>query len=268
MDDKGTLKGIICYYSGSGNTRLACQYIQGTVKSVKFDLFNITRGGIPDFDTYDVAGFATFTDFLDPPRLFLTFLEKIKPQPDKPAFVFNTYGYINGKTLYTLDRRVTARGFKAIGGHSLHMPESYPPMVAAGRGNRQAPGAKELARFKSFVSGLDKTFGLLRSGGEIKRKKAAPLAALLPSLSRTRSKRDMGIKYVDESLCDECRICKKLCPYGAVRLAPRPVFDTEKCYGCWSCFNHCPRKAIYTRKYRGIGHYPRPIDVLKDKLKV
>jgi Fe-S-cluster-containing hydrogenase component 2 len=41
----------------------------------------------------------------------------------------------------------------------------------------------------------------------------------------------------------------------------------SKCYGCWSCYNHCPKKAIYTRKFRGVGHYPKPNDLLKEKLK-
>ncbi|MHA2272131.1 MAG: hypothetical protein ACXACI_09730 [Candidatus Hodarchaeales archaeon] len=40
------------------------------------------------------------------------------------------------------------------------------------------------------------------------------------------------------------------------------------CYGCWYCFNHCPEKAIYTEKYRGIGHYPKLLSQLKEKLAV
>ncbi len=99
-----------------------------------------------------------------------------------------------------------------------------------------------------------------------KKIKAGFIYNLLPSFSRTRSKRDMGFKYVDDALCDECGICEKLCPYGALKMDPKPVFDMEKCYGCWSCYNHCPHKAIYTKKFRGVGHYPKPISGLKDKL--
>ncbi|MCX6004639.1 MAG: hypothetical protein NT082_03100 [Chloroflexi bacterium] len=133
MSDNSVLKGIICYYSGSGNTRLACQYIQSNIKNVKFDLFNIARSGIPDLGVYDVVG---------------------------------------------------------------------------------------------FVAGLEESFSLVKQGKEVGRKKAAGLlTGLWPSLSRTHSKRDMGIKYVDEPLCDECRICEKLCSCVAVKLDPKPVFD-------------------------------------------
>jgi len=267
-DSQATLTGVICYYSGSGNTRLACQYIQNNINNVKFDLFNITKGSLPDLSVYDVAGFATFTDFLDPPHIFLSFIERLPVQDNKPAFVFNTYGFINGKTCYTLGKRAGCRGFKVVAGHSLHMPESYPPMVAGGNGNEQAPDGKELESFKRFVSQMDGAFSLVKTGRatELKKAKFSFISRILPPLSRTRSKNDMGLKYVDTALCDECGICGKICPYHAIKMEPKPVFDMDKCYGCWSCYNHCPTKAIYTRKFRGTGHYPKPIESVKAKL--
>jgi len=61
----------------------------------------------------------------------------------------------------------------------------------------------------------------------------------------------MGEKFIEETLCNECGICKKLCPNGAIELNPKPVFDMDRCYGCWACYNHCPEKAIYTKKVKG-----------------
>lgn len=264
------LQGIICYYSGSGNTRLACQYIAGKVKSAEFKLFNIGRDGVPDLAPYDIVGFACFTDFLDPPYLIRTFLHKLVRQDNKPAFVFNTYGFINGKTQLTLDKWVAARGFKVLAGHSLHTPESYPPMIAGGRGNKQAPNENELREFHRFISGLEKSLELLKNGNKVLRTKtiADMLLSLLPAFSRTRSKRVMGTKHVDTELCKECHTCEKLCPYAAIKLDPKPVFNMDRCYGCWSCYNHCPNKAIYTDKLHGTGHYPKPSEQLKVKLKL
>ena len=263
-------KGLICYYSGSGNTRLACRYIQNHVKNANLDLFNILRDGTPDFAAYDMAGFATFTDFLDPPYLVQTFMSGLVRQDNKPAFVFNTYGFINGRTRQTLAKWATVRGFKVIGGHSLHTPESYPPMIAGGHGNEQAPNEKELEEFKEFIAGLENNCGLLSEGKDVpaRKIKAGFIYNLLPSFSRKRSKHDMGIKFIDDPLCDECGICEKLCPYGALKMDPKPVFYMDKCYGCWSCYNHCPHKAIYTKKFRGVGHYPKPISSLKDKIEI
>lgn len=264
------MKGIICYCSGSGNTKLACQYIKGKVKNIEFDLFNIITDGIPSVEKYDFAGFATFTNFLNIPYIVQMFIEKLPRQNNKPAFVFNTYGFISGKTLKILDKTVTAKGFKVIAGHSLHTPESYPPMIARGRGNEQAPNEKEINNFNKFISELDYFIYYLENRNEpqIKKIRVGLLNSLMPAYSFTKAREDMGDKYVDESLCTECSLCEKLCPYKAIKCSPKPIFNMSKCYGCWTCYNHCPAKAIYTAKFRNAGHYPQPIDQLKEKLKI
>lgn len=60
------MKGIICYYSGSGNTKLAMKYLSKKIPNVEFELLDIVNSETPDFSNYDVAGFATFTDFGGP----------------------------------------------------------------------------------------------------------------------------------------------------------------------------------------------------------
>jgi len=263
------MRGIICYYSGSGNTKLVCQYMVRNIKNIEIDLFNIVKDGAPDFKKYNIVGFATFTDFLGPSYLIQTFIEKLPQQNNKLAFVFNTHGFISGKTLKILDKWVTAKGFKVIAGHFLHTPESYPPMIDRGRGNEQAPSKKEMNDFNSFISELNQLCYLLKKGKEIKRKKIriGLLNSLLPMFSRIKARGDMGEKYVDEALCTECGVCEKLCPYGAIELSPKPIFNMNRCYGCWVCYNHCSNKAIYTKKYRGAGYYPEPNTQLKKKLK-
>lgn len=264
------MKGIIFYCSGSGNTRLACQYIAGKTIDIKFDLLDIITDDIPDIGIYDIAGFATYTSFLNIPYVFQRFIEKLPPQNNKPAFVFNTYGYVSGKTLKLLNVTVAAKGFRVITGHSLHMPESYPPMIARGMGNEQAPNEKEMDKFNKFVFELDQLVYSLKSGGEpgVKKIRTGLLNSLMPAYHFTKAREDMGEKYVDDSLCTECGLCEKLCPYKAIRCSPKPVFDMDKCYGCWTCYNHCPSRAIFTVKYRGTGHYPQPISKLKEKLKI
>jgi ferredoxin/flavodoxin len=264
------LRGIICYYSNSGNTKLACQYIVKNIKNVDFDFFSIAKDNIPDLEIYDIVGFAVFTDFLGPSKLVQTFIEKLPRQNNRLTFVFNTYGFISGKTLKILDKWISARGFKVIAGYSLHTPENYPPMIAGGRGNEQAPSKKEMNEFNSFISELNRFLYLFGEGKEIKRNKIniGLLNSLLPTFSRAKARKDMGEKYIDEALCTQCGTCEKICPYEAIKLNPKPIFDMNKCYGCWACYNHCPNKAIYTKKCRGIGHYPKPNCQLEEKLKV
>jgi ferredoxin len=263
------MKGTICIYSGSGNTMLACRYIAGRV-GVPFDLFDVVRTREVDLAPYDVVGFATFTDFWAPPYLFQAFIEGLPSQEGKLAFVLNTYGAISGRTLRILDRRVAAKGFAVIAGHSLHTPENYPPMIARGMGAEEMPDAAEMANFDAFISDLGLLLEQAAQGQQIERRRVRTgwLNSLLPPFPRTKARRDMGAKFVDASLCTECGACEKGCPYGAIRLDPKPVFDMDKCYGCWRCYNRCPEQAIYTAKFRGGPYYAKPNEQMVEKLRV
>ncbi|MCP4543565.1 MAG: hypothetical protein GY832_41155 [Chloroflexi bacterium] len=263
------MKGIVYYYSGFGNTKLACQYITGNV-GVSFDLVDIVKEKEIDLEPYDIVGFATFTDFFGPPHLFQTFIDELPQQKEKLAFVFNTYGAISGKTLRILQRSVTAKGFEVIAGHSLNTPESYPPMIARGMGAEKAPAEEQMSEFDAFISELGQLLEQAKAGQKIgeKRVRLGFWNSIWPTASRTKARKDMGTKYVDESLCKECSICEKHCPYKAIHLEPKPAFDMAKCYGCWRCYNLCPERAIYTEKFRGEPYYPRSNDQLKEKLSI
>ncbi len=264
------MRGIICYCSGSGNTRLACHYIAGKVRNIEWELFDIISDGIPALENYDIVGFAAFTNYSGIPYIFQNFMEMLAQQNNKPAFVFNTYGFIKGRTLRILSELAEMKGFKVVAGHSLHTPESYPPMIARGMGNKKAPDEKEMIHFNEFISELENLIYLIKSGGELHQKKikVGILDSLFKPLSSDKARKEMGDKFVDESLCTECGLCGNLCPYLAINCSPKPVFDMNKCCGCWTCYNHCPVKAIYTKKFRGVGHYPQPINLLKEKLSV
>jgi len=232
-------------------------------------LFDVVKNGLPNFNDYDIIGFATFTDWFGIPQYFCALLDKIPVQPNKHAFVFTTYGGMSGKTLKIFAKLVEAKGFNLLSGHSLHMPESYPPSIARGMGFVNAPKAKDLKRFDAFITNLNSAAETIMAGNTPKKEKIRVgfINSFMPSFPRTKAKKDLGKQNVDKSLCDECGICKKVCPYGAIELKPKPVFDHDKCCGCWACYNHCPKKAIYTRKCRGKGHYPRPAKELVEKLR-
>jgi ferredoxin/flavodoxin len=263
------MKGIICYYSGSGNTRLACDYLRKKISHADLELHDIVRKGAPDFAGYDIAGFATFTDFGAPPQYLYDFFRKVRPVSVKHAFVMNTYGFMSFKTLPLLAELASSAGFNVLAGFSLHTPENYPPMRKGGRDFDHAPDEKELRAFDGFIAELDVMIGAIGSEGAAgsvaaRRVGGRWVAKLLPGFSRSKAKRDFGVQQVNGELCTECGVCMKGCPYGAITMAPKPVFDHGKCRGCWYCYNHCKEKAIYTKKFSGEFQYPKPsVDLMK-----
>lgn len=263
------MEAAICYYSGSGNTELACQYLAEQIQAVGFDFIDATETHQPNLAPYDVVGFATFTDFFAPPQRFRSFLTGLSPQEGTYAFVFNTYGSFSGKTLKVLADLAAARGYRILLGHSLHTPESYPPLNALGIRSESAPGPRELEAFEKFIDRLSTKIETLQAGGEpeIEGAQLSLLERLMPALPRTTSQTLMSDKGVDAERCTECGTCVAVCPYGAIQLDPKPVFDDTRCYACWACYNHCPEQAIHTERFRDVGHYAQPNAELREKLR-
>jgi len=259
------MRGLICYYSGSGNTKLACEAIATRTTAVDFELLDITQEGTLELTDVDLVGFAAWADFFNPPQRMKTFLESLPRQSQVPAFVFNTFGGFSGRTLATLDRWANNRGFHIIAGYSLHTPENYPPMIKRGQDFKDSPNKKELAAFEAFITELDELAKSLATGQTVPARHVG-LSRFMPAFSRTHSRKSMGEKFVDVDACTECGICRDRCPYGAITLNPKPVFDQSQCYGCWACYNHCPAQAITTRKIKNIPQYAHPSDELRKKL--
>ncbi|MBP7341968.1 MAG: ATP-binding protein [Smithellaceae bacterium] len=61
------------------------------------------------------------------------------------------------------------------------------------------------------------------------------------------------VPQVDESLCDGCGLCSKICQFSAiVTFGTAPLVFPEMCHGCGGCALVCPLKAI-TERERRIG---------------
>ncbi len=263
-----TMQGLICYYSNSGNTKLACDYLVKRIDNIGFDFCDIKGDTVPDFDRYSIIGFATSAYYAGPPFLVRDFINNLTYQDGKLSFIFNTFGLISGKTLAILNDWVSERGFVVLAGHSLQTPESYPPLRAKGYNSDSKPTAGQLEEFNGFIDFINRAVADFIAGKEIKARKISIglLNRLLPVSTEKKSGMDMGGIFVDSELCTGCGICSDECPHSAIQMNTVPLFDKEKCQNCWNCFNKCPVQAIYTSKLKGTGHYPKTSNALKEKL--
>lgn len=251
------MKGIIYYYSLTGNTRLACQYLARQAEAADFELQDIRRAERLDPQAYDVCGFACSTDFMRPPRLMDAFIRELPMQDRKPAFILNTNAGMPGRTLPIMNEWLTRRGFLVFAGHALLAPESYPPLRAIGLSHDGQPNQADLAKFNGFVADLDRSLkhglqGLQPAHFEVGRLNDLYVRGFGPKAPRVRSKRRLR-----PELCSECGLCARECPYQAITLDPKPRFDMDKCGECWACYNRCPEQAVYVRPWRR-SRYRRP----------
>ncbi|MEW6517642.1 MAG: EFR1 family ferrodoxin [candidate division FCPU426 bacterium] len=262
------MRGLVCYYSSTGNTRLVSRYAARKLAAAEWTLCDLIQEAAPDLNPFGAVMFVCPTDFWSVPERVIRFIRSLPLQTGRPAFVLATYGMMGAFALRDLGRLVRKRGFKIIGAAPFHTPENYPPLIVQGLGMKQSPSEEELRRFDRELSQWNARLQDAAAGRPVRALKPGEgLASLLPAPGRATARRDMGEKFVDESLCSQCGTCQKGCPYQAIQLAPFPAFNQAVCYGCWRCFNRCPKKAIYTKKFREQGRYPRPEPALEEKLR-
>lgn len=260
------MKGIIYYYSSTGNTALAVEYLKKQVSNIEIDLCNIAIDEILDANIYDIVGFASFAEYLGPPTLMNNFIENMNTQEGKPAFVLNTYGGFSGPTLTEFGRQVELKGFKLVSGFSLNMPMNYPPMRRRGKHSDNAPTPKDIAKYDGFIKQLELLISRIDSGETLKSiNRGISLKKLVPRVPRTQAKKDYGKQTIDKDRCVNCGTCARVCGYKAIEMNPSPEIDHGKCNGCWACYNMCPKQAIYVKSYKGEHQYKGPSQELINK---
>lgn len=269
------MKGLIFYFSGTGTTKLAVEYIASKIKHIDFDFHDMSSSCMPSIENYSIFGFATFAKMFYPPKYVEEFIKKIKVNEKKYAFVFSTYGSINGNTLKGLGDLITSAGFTLIDAYALHTPESSPKMILRGITSEDSPNERELEKFHDFIKGLDTKIADISKGKVIKpiSLKTSIPTLLLRNIS-TKSKYinnkyvKIGEKHISKDKCIHCGKCQKVCPYSVIHIENKfPVFDENKCDSCFICFNLCPSQAIFSDKYTS-GHYPKPNEKIAAKLSV
>lgn len=263
------MRGLICYCSNTGNTELACKYIDKNIRNAQFDFYNITEGGYINLEEYEIVGFATYTYWWGVPEIFESFLNSLSKQKNKNVFIFNTYSYLSGNTQNNMYIKLKEKGFKVISAHSLRVPTSYPPKRLKKKKDSNSPSFKDFWKLNCFINKLDGYIDRLskeRNVDEIKIR-VDVLGFLLCKYTKTVKKNSVCEKYVDTRLCIQCGECEKRCPYGAISFKKRVTFDQSKCRNCWACYNNCPQQAIYTKKIKGSCQYTGPCKQLTMKLK-
>lgn len=263
------MKGLICYHSNSGSTRLMCQYASRKMPSACFDVLDIAAAPPNAYlNDYDVIGFATWTYYQGLQPRFAAFLDALPDLPGKPVFLLSSFGMMPGWVLRLMEQKLANKGCVVLGGHALHLPENYPPLIVKGMDSSHAPEAKELDAFHAFLAEIDNRLGAIQRG-QAPAKLPVPFdwfGYLIRPTAPQKAAKDMGPLAVDASLCGGCKTCLSACAYQAIRFDKLPQFDSTRCQACYACFNHCPNQAIYTPKIRGKGQYRHPSAELQEKL--
>lgn len=259
---------MICYFSGTGNSRWAarrlaerlgerlvnmadevgheCHYVLGDEEKVGL--------------VFPVHGWRT-------PKLVRRFIDKLTidmPSPPPYSYIILTAGDSIGNAMERLLPHLQSKGLYPQLFGSLIMPESYVGLPGMDVDKEE----KERQKVGAAKEELDRLAGMIAAGDGSQREQTfkclirGPLPKFFSSVVGGIFERylitDKPFR-VETERCVECGACVGACPVGnmAGGLGNKPQWlHHEDCLCCFSCYHHCPTHAIeYGARTRHKGQY-------------
>ena len=145
-----------------------------------------------------------------------------------PCIVMAAYGNRHyDDALAQLQNKLTNQGFVCIAGIACIIPHTFSEKVGANR-----PNAEDLKVIAEFADAF------------VQKYNAHDLSkAALPGNPAPEPKpRKSMPKFLDNTLCLNCKLCAKSCPVGAIDFSTLEI-NGDKCINCMRCSYVCPVKA-------------------------
>ena len=241
---------LLVYFSQTGNTRKVAETMAEAFRDKGHTVrtLSMKEAQPADILSCDVLGMGTPCFESQAPTPVKDFLLALPPLYGKSAFVFATSGGSTGRVLYDLTCIIQSKGAAVMGGFLVHGTVHHPAPCLIGRMPGR-PNQEDLGRAHSFALAVDRHLQAGSSGVMLEGKKGAlklnwgfyDLVALIaqPFLLRIL----LPKPKIDQTLCNQCRICARECPMQCITLNPYPVLD-GRCIRCYHCQNICPQNAI------------------------
>jgi len=252
-----TVRLLILYFSGTGNTDYVARYLAEGLSELPVDvtLASVERQPAASISDFDVLAFGFPVYECDSPRFLREYLQDLVPGNGRGAFVFCTKGAWAGNAVRRNLQRLGARGYVPLGWGSVIMPGSD-GLAFLSKDSRMAQAAlsKDFDSLRPADHLLERMSIVLRglAEGQSVQIHRQPLPQSLGGLlfdglwSRLYDvigERMRTRLWADER-CTGCGLCERLCPTGTVSLnGDGPQFG-DGCVLCMRCIHMCPTEAI------------------------
>lgn len=253
---------MIFYFSGTGNTRWAAEYLARHTGEKLIFIPDEPAGECRYVPTDgERIGFCFPVHGWQPPRIVRDFISRLVIEhPEKHyCYALCTCGDNIGEAMGILDKDLAARQLHAESVFSLIMPESYVclPFMYTDTAEREKEkieaAEKELEAIARIVTDRVKGAKQLEKG-------ATPwiYSYVIGGYFNRFMITDKPF-LVDAGTCIKCGKCVSVCPTGNVTGGKGDLPDWKhdgSCTCCLACYHHCPAHAInYGKITRRRGQY-------------
>ena len=237
---EGTMKGIIIYFSLTGNTKKVAHAIHnGMNQSVeRCDITTLKKADSSRLTDYDLIAIGSPIWGGVPPNV-MRFIDTMPSLKGKHAMVFCTHGAWPERFFSPIIEKLTKKGLIIIGISdwygSVYRPALPKPYLTDGH-----PDEIDLEEAEEFG----------KETAELSRKIYAGETGLIPTFSDMRmtspNTLPRPLPKLNREKCryPECRLCMDHCPLGGIDLTVSPPVFARGCGICYFCEMICPEGAI------------------------
>lgn len=252
---------MVFYFSCTGNTKWAAEQIASATGEELIYMPSITTNFTIRPKEGERIGFCFPIHGWRPPTLVRRFIHllQVLDAESHYCYVLCTAGDNIGETVDLFEKELFQIGLHLDSAYSLIMPESYVglPLMDVDKAD------KEKSKIDVAQANLNEYIA------QIVEKKIGERHLVLGKWPKINSQLIGAVfeRYivtdkpfnVDTNKCTRCGICASLCPVedieGGKGKLPKWKHN-ERCLTCFSCYHHCPQKAIsFGSRTRNKGQY-------------
>jgi len=234
----------ILYFTATGNNLYIAKRIGGELLSIP----KMVKENRYEFED-DKIGIVFPVFHGGVPRLVENFLNKTSLK-SKYIFAVASYGSISGDPvshLLEIGKRNKIE-FNYI--NEILMIDNWLPIFDMDKERKKEPKKKIEENLNKIIEDIQ--------GNKIYAKKYSPVTNGLRAGIRiiNQKKNDIPFekKFIINNSCNECKICKKVCPVDNIEIENIPCFKSN-CQQCLACIQNCPQQAIRLKRERGNARF-------------
>jgi ferredoxin len=227
--EKKALKGIVVYYSATGNTaRIANGLYQGMRSVIACDVAPIKKVKPGDMSGYDVLAIAGPNWYMRVPTNLLIFTHDMPLMDGKLCIIFGTHGAQPIGQYWSLSRNIIKKGMTIIGWNDWYGTDIMSPFEAQPDGQWGHPDDIDIAEAEAFGKRMAENAIRIHAGEK-------GLIPKIPSPPKGQ-----------QTLWSARQSAKGNITFSTPPPNSIPEFDLTKCVypRCTQCMGNCPANAI------------------------
>jgi NAD-dependent dihydropyrimidine dehydrogenase PreA subunit len=253
------VKGIVIYFSQSGNTKKIAKAIQAGMNEAGSFQCDIARlkeiNSQEDLKKYDLIGLGSPVLASQEPPILTAFVSSMRFMDSKHTFVFCTHGALPGKFMARMIPALMQKGLTVIGWNDWFGSAWYPlvpkPYFTDGHPDKHDLteafefGKEMVYRSKRIYADEGNLIPVFPQGKEYEK----IYEPVMPPLAEVKHFQKLKARiqfFVNEDKCKypKCRHCIEKCPAGSIDLSSSPPIFDRNCFMCFLCEQTCPQGAI------------------------